>query len=276
MKFRLVLLSLSMLLLAQPLVAGVVFTLETKTSGKSGDTEVAYVFSDGQNLKMNANENGEPQEGTVIYHGDKREMVVVNEKEKSFMVMDLETMKSLAGQVSQAMNQMQEALKNVPESQRAMMEKMLKDKMPASQQAAVPEFTVKATGKKGKHHGYNCEQYQVFEDKKLVREMWVTDWSNVKGGQDVASSFQSIGEFFEELMSAINIPGAGKGLAQMKNNMFAQMKEIKGFPVVNIEFNDSGAVEKETHLVSADQRNLSKGDFQPPAGYKQQQMFPKR
>ena len=75
---------------------------------------------DGRNLKSEPGASGKRSQMTMIYRGDRREMVVLDHGKKSYFVMDQQTMKKMAGQMSQAMRQMQEGLKNVPTEQRAM------------------------------------------------------------------------------------------------------------------------------------------------------------
>ena len=265
---------LSLLWMAGSVVfAGVVFEIETKDHTKSNaKAEMAQVKAEGKNLTMEIPSNTKGNDGDMIYRGETREMLVVNHDQQAYTVMDMETIKSLVGQMSQVMSQMQEALKNVPESQRAMMEKMMKDKMPKGSMANVPKTEIKKTGKREKVNGYPCTQYEVFQDGKKIREMWVTDWKNVEGGKEATEVFEDMGAFFEELVEALSSAG-GKNLGSLGKNMFAQMKELNGFPVVTRDFDDKGELTSESVLRSSERRELNPADFEPPAGYKRQTMM---
>ena len=68
------------------------------------------------------------------------------------------TMKQMAQQMSGMMAQMQAAMKNMPPEQRAMMEKMMKGKMP---QAAAPAPKTVYTAKGGGSvKGFSCTKYE--------------------------------------------------------------------------------------------------------------------
>ena len=67
-------------------------------------------------------------------------------------------MKQLAQQMSGMMAQMQAAMKNMTPEQRAMMEKMMKGKMPQAA-AAAPKTVYTAKGS-GSVNGFSCTKYE--------------------------------------------------------------------------------------------------------------------
>lgn len=271
MKFVLGTVLATCMIAAQALAGGVEFHLESKSP--SGSPEITKVHTDGNNLKMSMSSEKGREDQDMIFRNQSREMVVVDNSQRTYTVLDMETIKSMAGTVNSAMAQMEEALKNVPEAQRAMMEKMLKKRMPQAQTVEIPEIKVRKTSKKANKAGYACVRYDVLENGKKIREMWITPWSKVEGGAEVANAFSGMGEFFEELINAFNMPSIQESMQQMKRNMFAQMKEMEGFPVVTLDFNEDGSLERETVLKSATKRSLSAADFEPPKGYKRQTMM---
>ena len=50
------------------------------------------------------------------------------------------------------------------------------------------------------------------------------------------------------------------------------MREMNGFPVVAREFDDNGEFEGMSALKSATRQTLKPEDFEPPAGYKRQDL----
>ena len=54
---------------------------------------------------------------------------------------------------------------------------------------------------------------------------------------------------------------------------FVHMKEMGGFPVVTRDFTDDGSLESESSLHSARRQTLDPDAFEPPSGYKRQEMF---
>lgn len=104
-------------LTAPPLLAGVVFEVETKDHGASPPrVETHQMSAEGRLLKMEVDSGGRGSKGEVIFRGDRREMVIVDHDEKSFFVMDEEGVREMAAQIGAAMSQIEEALKNVPEA----------------------------------------------------------------------------------------------------------------------------------------------------------------
>lgn len=253
-----------------PALAGVVYEIEVKdheqSPPKTSSTEAAV---EGKNLKMSIAQGATGGKGDMIYRGDRREMIVVDHEDKSYMVVDQAAIETLAGQVSSAMSQMQEALKNVPEEQRAMVEQMMKQRMP-QQAPERPTTELRKTGERATHGGYPCVKYDVLRGDRKVRELWVTDWSNIEGGNDVVGVFEDMAGFFQEMMDAL--PDFGQTAAA--DAAFAHMTEIGGFPVVTREFGDDGSLEDESTLRSARRQSLDPADFEPPAGYKRRSMGP--
>jgi hypothetical protein len=256
-----------------PLTAGVVFEVETRDHSSSPPrTETSQVVSDGQTLAMGIMPGRTNAEGGMIYRGGRREMVVVNHRDKSYMVLDKQTMQQLAGQMNQAMGQMQDALKNVPESQRAAMEQMMKDRMPAQQTPQRSPDQVRRTNDRNTVFGYPAVRYEVWRDGRKVRELWVTDWRNIEGGQDVAALFVEMGGFLEEMTSSL--PGGGAGSAKgLQDSIFTVMKQVDGFPVGVRDYREDGSLERESALRSAKNERLGRDAFEPPAGYRRQEMF---
>ena len=261
------------LLAALPCAGGVVYEIEVKDHEQGvPKSESIQAAVEGRHLKMGIASGGKGEKGEMIFRGDRREMVVVDHKKKTYTVFDEATAKQIAGQVSQAEAMMAEALKNVPEDKRAMVEQMMKQKMPHGQ-TAPPQRSkseLKKTGEKATHNGYPCVKYEVLRDGRKIRELWVTDWSNVEGGAEVVDVFEDMADFFQEMLDSLP---SFAGSRDMADPAFEHMKEIGGFPVVTKEFADDGSLEGETTLRSARRQTLDPDAFEPPSGYKRQEMF---
>ncbi len=67
--------------------------------------------------------------------------------------------------------------------------------------------------------------------------------------------------------------GSGVGGPSVDDNVFEHMKELGGFPVVTRDFGDGGSLEGETALRSAKRQTIDPDAFEPPSGYKRQEMF---
>ena len=261
----------------RPVSAGVVFEIETKDYKQQAvQTHTTQVAVEGRRLTIDiapsqANQRG----GTMQYRSDRREMVIVDHESKSYFAMDTRTMKQLGSQLNAAMSQVrdqsQQALQSMPAEQRAMVEKMMKDRMPTQQPTQKPPITVRRLNESAQVYGYPCQLYEVRRDGRKIRDLWVTDWSNIEGGSELAPVFADMGQFYQEMINAM--PKMGGQSGGIVDSPFATMKEINGFPVASRDYADDGSVESETALRSAKHQRLDPNAFEPPAGYKRQQMF---
>jgi hypothetical protein len=207
----------------------------------------------------------------MIYRGTQREMIVLNHRDRTYMVLDRAAIQALAGQLNQAMGQMQETLRNVPPEQRAAMEQMMGNRMPSRQAPERSPAQVRRTGDFAKCFGYPATRYEVWRDGRKVREMYVTDWQNIDGGRDVAAAFVDMGRFAQELAAVL--PGGNTGPANsFDDSIFTVMDQIDGFPVGVREYRADGTIEQEWALRSAKRQRIDPATFEPPAGYRRQQM----
>src|SRR5690554_4974415 len=109
--------------LTGPLRAAVELKVETRDHSfappKSYFTDIV---AEGRYLKLTIPAVGDRDGGEMIFRADRREMVIIDHRDRSYMVMDTAAIRGLAAQLDQTRSQVEEALKNVPESQRASME----------------------------------------------------------------------------------------------------------------------------------------------------------
>lgn len=266
-----------LLVCARSVSAGVVFEIETKDNKQQAvQTHTTRLAVEGRRLTIDiapsqANQRG----GAMQYRSDRREMVVVDHESKSYFVMDIQTMKHLGSQLNSAMSQVrdqtQQALQGMSAEQRTMVEKMMKDRMPAQQPTQKPQITVRRLDQSDQVYGYPCQLYEVRRNGRKIRDLWVTDWSNIEGGSELAPVFADMGRFQQEMIGAM--PKLGGQSGGMVDSPFATMKEINGFPVASRDYASDGSVESETALRSAKRQRLDPNAFEPPAGYKRQDMF---
>ena len=261
---------LSVFLLTIPAAAGVVYEIEVTDHEQSPpNTESIETVVEGRLLKMGISSSDRGGNGEMIYRGDRREMVVVDHDKKTYFVIDEEGMKAIAAQLNEAMSMMEQALANVPEAQRAMVEEMMKKKMPQVEKVDRPKTELRNTGEQADHNGYPCVRYEVLRDGRAIRELWVTDWKNVAGGAEVAELFQEMSEFFKEMLDSLPKFAETGGAHQP----FEHLREMNGFPVVTRELGDDGSLENEASLRSAKRQIIDPDAFEPPSGYKRQEML---
>lgn len=237
---------------------GVVYEMEITDHNESPpvvyDTEI---MAEGVNYKMSM--TGGPAGGRfeMIFRGVQREMLMVIHEERSYVVMNQETITAMAGMFAQVA----EMMERMPEAQRNAM-------MKAQGMGGAEPTELRNTGEKATKQGYPCVKYEVLRGGHVIREMWVTDWKNVDGGGEAYAAFEGMASFIGEMMESFK--GFGP-MAQMGSE-FDNMKEMNGLPVESKEFGDGGTLTGESRLKSASRRTIDEAEFEAPAGYKKQEM----
>jgi len=259
------------LFLAAQASAGVVFEIETKDQGSNEPGSVLTVI-DGKNVKMVVTSGDGNENSEMIFHGDSREMVVVDHDERSYMVIDEAMMKSLGEKMSGYEAQMREALKDVPPEQRAMVEQMMKGRMPAATKApAQPIVAFNNTGEHDTRNGYPSTKYEMTIGGHKTQDLWVTDWKNVDGGEEAVGAFQAMSGFFKQMRDSM--PRFG-GREDADDNPLQHMNEMKGFPVQTYEYARDGSIAGESSLLSSVEKAVDSAEFEPPSAYKRREMMP--
>ena len=275
-------LTLAILCAVTPAVAGVVYTIETTFPDGSGkDTTTGTMSVEGGNLRMQLVDAkkgrntemifrhwGDPHENLNGKHTG-REMVMVNHDDKTYIVLDEATMQQLAAQINQAMSAMEQAMAAVPESQRAKMKEMMKGRMPMQMDQREPS-ELKKTGVGDTVNGYPCSMNEVWRGSTRERAMCVTAWANIEGSEEVVDVFRDMSAFLKEMLDSL--PEVG-GMRNMADESFAYLEELNGFPVMTRELDDDGSVEFQSTLVASKTASLPTTDFEPPKGYKRQELM---
>lgn len=237
--------------------------------GKPGESVATEIKVEGSKIKMSGlgDENSE-----FIYDGTQQAMLILDHKRKSFMQLDKQTIDQIASQLGEAMKQMEEQMAAMPPAQRAMMEKMMKGKMPQGAEAQ-PELTVTRTGEKDTLSGFKAEKVEVGSAAGKQRELWVAKWSDLKGSEEVGEAFKGMSELFAGMMSAFS-QGPMSQMFQRggETNWIEQVQKLEGFPVLTREFDAAGKILSETALSQIREMAIPASEFEAPKGYKRQKL----
>jgi hypothetical protein len=251
-------------------VADVIFEMDQKQISPEATHKTKGMVK-GNNFKMDFYESGEKLDGAMIYRGDKKEMIMVDHQDKSYVVLDQATMNELVGVMSEAMSQFEEAMKDATPEERAMMEKMMKDRMPGMGGDKEAEPVLKKAGT-AKVNSYSCTNYDVYRGEEKISQHCVASWSSIGGGDEMQKVMLEMSEFMDQMAKSFS---KSKGMMgqqiQFDNNVFAQLRKLNGFPVQTIDY-ENGTVESESQLVSSKKTTLNASDLEPPAGYTKRDM----
>jgi hypothetical protein len=92
----------------------------------------------------------------------------------------------------------------------------------------------------------------------------MSEWEDIKGGQETAEALKGVAGFFESMRQAFSGAG-GMDAFDRQQELFGHMNELR-------DFSASGALERQVLLTAAREEDLSPGFFAPPASYKLQEM----
>lgn len=249
--------------------AGVVFHVETTFPNRAEvPSRNDAMTVDGKKLKMTINDEGNTQ-STVIYRGDREEILLINHGDRTWRAMDKATMVSLGQQINPAMEKMQEMLKSMPPERRAMMEKMFAGQgiNPAMMGGKV-EMQVKKTSESQTINGYPCVKYETWREKEKVAEHCVSDWKQVPGSQEARGVFLDMAAFSQEVWQGAFKGGGGPA------SFLESIGKIEGYPVLTRIFSN-GTIVTESRLTGVEEKSVSVEEFDPPKGYVKKDLLPK-
>lgn len=265
--------ALALLLLASPAAAGLVVDLESRelrgAAAASAAVERGQLVIEGRRLRMNAPRRADQGAGnTVLFDGEASVMTVLDDARRTYFRLDRERLRSLGSQVDQAMKQMQDQLASLPPEQRAMVEKMMKSRMPAAMapaSAAAPKLDVRKTAETSVQAGRSCRKVEVFRGGEKIREHWVTDADALGLTREQLGVFEDMGRFARDV--AASLGAAGKAI----EGPMDALDEMGGFPVVTVDY-DGGAPVRETTVRAVTPRDVPQAELSVPAGYTEQAM----
>ena len=271
MIYRTVAASLLSIVFVAPAFAGSVFEFATREFG-DGEPIVGTVqmSTSGANTRLEIISVTSAEAGGLIYRGDNSEMIFLDHFQGSYITVDQGQMNAIAGKVSSAMAQMQEALAEMPPEKRALAEQMMQRQFPGQAPARSPN-TINSLGSHGEVAGIPCRNFEVVRDNRKVRELCVSAWDDLEGGQETAAALQGVAGFFEEMRKAFSGTGA-MDVFDRQQELFGHMNEIDGYPVLYRDFDASGRMTRETILTAARQKEIGLEFFDPPKEYTPQEM----
>jgi hypothetical protein len=236
---RVLVISIAMTLLcASAFSQGFVWQSKLVSNGHEMTTQTFYVP---KKLKTVSEGSG----SFNIIRIDQEKIYNVDTKEKTYSVMTFAELEQLGKQMNAKMGELQKQMKDMPEEQRKMMEKMLGSSMPGKKD---PKVEVTKTGETKTISGFSCARYSVKQDGKETVSLWVTP--EVKG---YAAMKQDMVEQSKR-MAALT-PGGLKGLAEA-------MMKIEGFPIET----EMGTLMKST-VTKIEAKTVPGSEFEVPAGF---------
>jgi len=158
MNYRTIAACLLSFLIAAPAYPGTVFEFATKEFGGAEPIiGTVQMSTSGANTRLEIISVTSAEAGGLIYRGDNNEMIMLDHFQGSYIKIDQAQMNAIAGKVSTAMSQMQEALADMPPEQRAMAEQMMQRQIPAQAPERSPNI-IASLGSHGVVAGVPCRR----------------------------------------------------------------------------------------------------------------------
>lgn len=282
MSLRTSLFALCLLSLAGIAHAGAVYRVTTEIFAEGNqfydapESTITVTKVEGNRMRSDTQNLAGETRNTVIFLGETDEMYMIDHDEKRYIVMDRESVEALAQQMGQVMQQMQEMMEGIPPEQRAMMEKMMKDKMASDPNYEPPSPpVVTSLGQNGNVNGITCEWKQVTRDDVLEEKACVCDENEIAGGPEMVALAHEMKDFAEGLRelatSVSNMPMLGGG-GTMGEFAMAMTPDLGGFSLIAEHFDGEGKLIRRSTFESADEVSVADDEFMPPSGYERQSM----
>jgi hypothetical protein len=234
-------------------------------------TETATMLVDSGRLRIDTRAGGEM---TVIFDSDTQAMTLVDHAARTYMVLDRATVEELAGQLSQAMKQMEQALEAMPEAQRQQMRRMMEQQLgqlSGGEPLAVPE--VSDLGSTGTVGGLSCSWKAIRRAGALESKVCVGDWRDMPGGDEMLAVQNEMRAFAGSLQEAFTSGGPSILSQAFRQDAFEAVTLVGGFPLISERYQGTTMTERTT-FTGSDDVAVSDADFAPPAGFKMQSMAP--
>jgi len=186
--------------------------------------------------------------------GGRNRMVMLDKTRNTYQEIDEQTMNQMAQQMSGAMAQMQAQMKNMTPEQRAMMEKMMKGKMPQAA-AAAPKTVYTAKGS-GSVNGFSCTKYEGVLSGEKEAEVCAALPAQLKLTPGDLQIFEKMKQFSASLTSAL----ASSPVRMNVPTTSGFESGYEGFPIQRVDF-DKGQATKRSELKSITRVNFTDADF---------------
>ncbi len=263
---------------ALPLEAGVVMSLRTtdysSLDPRVEDTRMAIRTAAGGQaqgiglLKMDITSSAKRNHTLVFRGGESSSITVLNHREKSFSVIDRESIAAFGAEMRVMMAATSMRVETLPPEQRAIVKKMLESQL-GTGRGKTPEAkaAIIRTSDRKTLSGLPCVKYEVFQGGKKLREVWIAPPAAVRGGESALALLRQMSDFYGTLMASFDelASGLGGGFG-LNQNPFEDLARMRGFPVLTRNFS-GGRINTEVALLAVDERRVPAAEFETPEGY---------
>jgi hypothetical protein len=225
-------------------------TRDVTTQEQKGTTQTMLV-QDGM-MRTNASTSG-----AIILKGST--IIMIDDKRKQYREMTKEDLKRMAAQASDAMAKMHEKMKSMTPEQRAMMEKMMGNRIAGGLGGDKPDtWDAKNLGTSATVEGRKCQNWDLIRNGAPFEQLCVVPYDSLPGKEDVQKVYKEMAEAFGDL--AKQVPGADQSAKARA--------AINGYPVRTRLYGADGQFRAtETIMTKWVEESIPPSMFETPPGY---------
>lgn len=239
---------------------GILIAQKTTSSGGTVMTHQIQLEKTRMRAEV-AGQSGRRQ--TIVFDGDAQVMRMIDDDAKTYSEMTRADVDRLGGQMSGAMAQMQEQMKNMPPEARARMEEMMKGRgmATAAASSATTEYKKVGTDRVGK---WTCDKYEGTRNGEKVSEVCTVAPAALGFTAADFEVTKQMADFFSKLMP--------QGAEQMFRLGASTPTGFAGVPVRTIAFRN-GAPDDVSEITDMSRRSFPDSTFAVPAGYQKRDIM---
>jgi hypothetical protein len=236
-------------ILAAPLFADVqLITIQEDLLQKSAPQKIElWISADKLQVEMQG-----PQSMMMIYRQDKGLFWLIQPGQKSYTEMTNADIEAMAKTLEAARAKLNEQMKNLPEEQKQLMEKMMGGMLPPPTSPKVTFKKALGTAKVGE---WSCQNWESYLDGVKNADHCVADFKATELKETDFKIFKDIAKFVGKMAASY------KGLLDQSANL----EQLGGIPVQTTVISD-GKVESKLTLQSIKRLKASATTYELPAG----------
>ncbi len=238
-------------------------TLKFRTRNNA-DTNAVMIRGDKVRMESATSEGAQ----ISIYSSKNKTFTVLNKEQKSYIVMDQNSVKEQAIRIKDTqqrlMAQMREQMRNMPPEQRKMVEQKMAELSSMDTGKMKPStFSARKTGNTKRIGGIECDVYQSYRDGRPLGDACIANRKALNLSESDYTTLRGMFAFLREMRMQF---ASGSGVATPETEM-GLFEDIDGLPVKVTS--TSG---EQMTLEEVSDKALSPELFEIPAGFKKVDM----
>jgi len=210
---------------------------------------------------------------SLIFDAQADEIWCLDHRQQRYLVLDRETVEGMAGILRETMEELQAALEDVPEEQREVVRAMAEKRLPKDQlePKISSHWAVEEEAEQATKAGYPSRRYRLLHEGRELRQLWLTEWHNLEGGEEIAKVLDAAGLLLRQLVESGEEELLDLGAAELlAANLLVGITDLGGFPVESTELIKGKAIRRAT-LKSIERHRAAPALFALPPGYLRQE-----